>query len=55
MLGKQFVVIRMSAYPNPKKTALNRRGNCAVIGADTGRPNFTDFLELQRRMRKIGL
>jgi len=35
-LGKQFVVFRMRAYPNPKKTALNRRGNCAVIGTDAG-------------------
>ena len=53
MLGKQLVVFRMSAYPNPKKTALNLSGNCAVIGTDTGRPDFTNFFKLQRRMRKI--
>jgi hypothetical protein len=41
ILGKQFVVFCMNAYPNQKKSVLNRRGNCAVIGTDTGRPNFT--------------
>ena len=55
MLGQQLVVFRMGANPDPKKTAVNRRGDCAVIGTNTRRPDFADFLESQRGMRKICL
>jgi len=54
VLGKQFVIFRMSTYPDPKKTAFNLRGYRTVIGTNTGRPNFAYFLELQRRVGVIG-
>jgi len=53
-LGKQFVIFRMSTYPNPKKTAFNLRGYRTIIGTNTNRPNFAYFFELQRRVGVIG-
>lgn len=55
VLGKQFVIFRMSTYPNPKKTAFNLRGYRTVIGTNTNRPNVAYFLELKRRVGVIGL
>jgi len=45
----------MGSDPNPKDSVLNLSTECAVVRANTNRPNFAETFEMKRRMLRIAL
>ena len=52
----QRIILRMRADPEPLEAILAFDGDCAILAANTRRPQVsTDALEVQRRMFRIAL
>ena len=54
-LSNEFIVLRMSADPEPQQSAFDFSGERAVREADADRAIGADLLEVQRWMSQIGL
>src|SRR5262245_39771768 len=47
LLAKQAIVVGMAANPEPDESIGRLDGQGSVVGADSNRPEATDFLEVQ--------
>jgi len=54
-LTQDLVVFGVAPDPEPKQPVLNFDGECSIVEADSDRPEFSNLLEVEPRVRGISL